>query len=145
MKFVSKLGRLAAALGATPDQRRARRHVAAEFLEKHIYAAGGNWVECRRVIQCIDVAQPVLIGPGPAAPAKLVALTAKPLLLDGFFAEKAPATMTKPVWWVIAPEAPYLKWFLPFVKGSEGSGAAGDARFFVPAARQGMGILARPA
>lgn len=145
MKFVSKLGRLAAAPGNAPQQRQARLEVAAEFLTKNIYEPGGDWLEVRRALQCIDLAQPVVVGPSPAAPAKLVALSGKPLLLAGFFAEKAPATMTKPTWWTVAPEAPYLKWHLPFFPGTEGSGAAGEARYFVPAARQGMGILARPA
>jgi hypothetical protein len=145
MKFVSKLGRLAAAPGSSPEQQRARREVAIEFFAKHIYETGGDWNEARRAMQCFDYTQPVVVGPSPAAPARLVAVGSKPLLQGGFFAEKAPATLAKPVWWTIAPEAPYLKWFLPFVAGSDGSGQAGDARFFVPAVRQGMGILARPA
>jgi hypothetical protein len=145
MKFVSKLSRLAAAPGNTVDQQRARSEVVTEFFEKHIFENGGSWDEVRRAIQNCDFSQPVVVGPSPAAPARLVALSSKPLLAGGFFAEKAPPTLAKPVWWVIAPEAPYMKWFLPYVSGSEGSGAAGDARYFVPAARQGMGILARPA
>jgi hypothetical protein len=143
MTFVSKLARAAAAPGATVEQQRARRNVAIEFFDKHLYQVGGGWDEARRAMQCFDYAQPVVVGPSPAAPARLVGLSSKPLLLGGFFAEKAPPTLTKPIWWVIAPQAPYLKWFLPFVAGSQGSGAAGDARFFIPAARQGMGLLAR--
>jgi len=145
MNFVSKLGRLAAAAGSTVQQQRARSEVATEFFEKNIYDGGGDWNEIRRALQCIDFAQPVLIGPSPAAPARLVVVGASPRAQPGYFAEKPPATILKPTWWTIAPEAPYLKWFLPFVSGSDGSGATGDARFFVPAARRGMGILARPA
>jgi hypothetical protein len=145
MTFVSKLPRLAAATGSTLEQQRARREVATDFFAKNIYESGGEWDEARRALQCFDFTQPVIVGPTPAAPPRLVAMGAKPLLLVGFFAEKAPATLATPKWWTIAPEAPYMKWFLPFVTGSEGAGAAGDARFFVPAARRGMGILARPA
>jgi hypothetical protein len=144
MKFVSKLARLAAAQGETLDQQRARREVAYEFLEKNAYEIGGTWDEVRRVVQCLDVKQPVVVGPSPAAPRRLVAIGGQPFLGSGYFAEKAPAGMTKQVWWQIAPEAAYLQWFLPWIAGKEGSGAKGDARFYVPAARQGMGILARP-
>jgi hypothetical protein len=144
MKFVSKASRAAAAAGNTPDQQRARREVATEFFQKNLYELGGTWDEARRALQCIDYMQPVVVGPTPAAPARLVVIGAKPLMHGGFFAEKAPATLAKPTWWTIAPEAPYLKWFLPWSPGSEGAGSKGDARFFVPAARQGMGILARP-
>jgi hypothetical protein len=145
MSFVSKLPRLASSPGASVEQQRARRDVATDFFAKNIYEAGGDWDEARRALQCFDFLQPVVLGPSPAAPPRLVAMVGKPLLLVGFFAEKAPATVAKPAWWNIAPEAPYLKWFLPFVKGAEGAGAAGDARFFIPAARRGMGMLARPA
>jgi len=145
MTFVSKLPRLAASPGRSLEQQRARRDVATEFFTKNLYEAGGEWDEARRALQCFDFTQPVVVGPSPAAPHRLVAIGVKPLLLAGFFAEKVPATVTKPTWWTIAPEAPYLKWFLPFVTGSEGAGAAGDARYYVPAARRGMGILARPA
>lgn len=145
MKFVSKAPRIAAAPGNTTSQRRARHDVMLEFLTRNIYEQGGDWAEVRRALQCVDYDQPVVVGPSPAAPPKLIALTGKPLLLSGFFAEKAPPTLARPTWWTIAPEAPYLKWFLPFVLGKEGSGEAGEARFFIPAARQGMGILARPA
>ncbi len=145
MTFVSKLPRVAASPGASPEQQRARREVATEFFVKNLYEAGGEWDEARRALQCFDYTQPVILGPTPAAPPRLVAMGAKPLLLVGFFAEKAPATLAKPTWWAIAPEAPYLKWFLPFVTGADGAGATGDARYYVPAARRGMSILARPA
>jgi hypothetical protein len=144
MTFVSKLPRIAASSGSSLEQQQARRDVATDFFAKNVYETGGDWDEARRALQCFDFTQPVILGPSPAAPPRLVAMVAKPMLLVGFFAEKAPATLTKPTWWTIAPEAPYLKWFLPFVTGSEGAGASGDARFFVPAARRGMSILARP-
>jgi hypothetical protein len=145
MKFVSKLTRVAAAAGDTLDQQRARREVAFEFLEQNLYEVGGTWEEVRRVVQCLDVMQPVIVGPAPAAPHRLVSIGGAPFLGSGYFAEKPPAGMAKQTWWLIAPEAPYIQWFLPWVAGKEGSGARGDARFYVPAVRQGMGILARPA
>ena len=66
MKFISKLGRVAASQGDTPEQQNARRVVASEFLEEHVYKAGGPWEEVRRALQCMDVSQPVLVGPPPA-------------------------------------------------------------------------------
>lgn len=136
--------RLAASKGADDKRMRAREAVAREFFIKHIYDAGGTYEEVRRAVQCIDLAQPVVIGPPPDAPKRLVQLVSS-LLGVGFFAERAPEG-AKVVWWAIAPEAPYLKWFAPFVPGAEGpSGTEGDARYFVPAARTGTTILARRA
>jgi hypothetical protein len=134
--------RLAASPGDDVKRAIARRAVAQAFFKKHVFEPEKDWDLVIRALQCIDYAQPVFVGPMPAAPKRLVGAARSPLGA-GFFAEQPPKG-AKVEWWHISPEAPYLKWYAPYVidDGGQKSGAggkAGEARYFVPAARSSKG------
>jgi len=138
--------RLAAIAGDDPKRAAARRAVALDFFQRHIFEAGEPWEIVQRALQCIDVRQPVVIGPPPAPPRQLVALPPDGWIGAGFFAEKPPAELDSPVVWVVSPDARFLKFFAPYVADPAiAAGAPGDARYFIPAARRGSSMAARPA
>jgi hypothetical protein len=140
--------RLAASMGSDAKRVAARRAVALEFVKQQLFeGAGEPWETVRRVLQCIDYLQPIASGPLPSAPRQLFALPGGSFLGGGFFAETAPAELNEPIAWVIAPEAHYLKFFAPYLDDPAvaSAGRAGDARFFIPAARNGACIVARRA
>ena len=138
MPVLTSEERLAASLGEDAKRAAARRSIAQGFLKTHVFELEGDWDLVVRALQCIDYTQPVVVGPAPAAPKRLAALPASVLGL-GFFLEQPPKSLTKVEWWYVAPEAPYLKWFAPYVRDDEKSGKSGDARYFVPAARSSKG------
>jgi hypothetical protein len=133
-----------ARLAASPgdDQKRilARKSVAQEFLRDHVFDPGdADWDYCRRVLQTIDYAQPVVAGPAPPAPKRLAAI-GKHMLGAGFFTEQPKAGGGD--WWSFAPNAPYLKWCAPFLEDDTKLGGPGDNRWFIPAARANAPTLA---
>lgn len=129
--------RLAASLGADMKRTFIRRTVAEDFFTTHLFDKEGNWQIVRRVLQCIDYRQPVVVGPFPAAPRRVAALSQHSAFGAGFFSLDPVKGVTPVDWWLIAPEAPYIKWFAPFVAAADTSrpGKVGDGRLFVPAAR----------
>ena len=130
--------REAAIPGAELERVRLRRMVATQFFDDHIHQITGDWEEPRRALQTIDFTQPVSVGP-PGAPARLFALKS-PFLNGGFFAEQPGAGDEQPVVWQVPPNAPFLKWFA-FADPRQKPGS--EARYFIPAARQGTASPAR--
>jgi hypothetical protein len=133
--------RLAASPGADAKRKAARWSVAQDFFGKHLYQPEQDWELVRRAMQCIDMEQPVVVGPPPIGAKRLV-MPAMSALGPGFFSEQPARGTAKVEWWRIAPEAPYLKWFAPFVMIDDGkppAGRLGEARYFVPAARSSKG------
>ena len=138
MPVATNDARLAASPGTDSKRRQAREEVAREFLRIHLFEVEGDWDLVRRTLQCIDFAQPVEAGPMPPCPPRLLSLTPGNLLGEGFFAlhpSEGPnaATPKGQHWWRIAPEASYLRW------STFPSDRAGEARFYVPAARTSKG------
>jgi len=133
--------RLAASPGTDGKRIAARRAVALDFLKTHVFERDQDWGWVQRAAQCIDYGQPVSVGPHPAPPRRVAAITSAALGL-GFFTEQGPSGVE---YWLIAPEAPYLKWYAPYVMDDggarpKGAGLAGDARYLVPAARAASGV-----
>ena len=131
-----------AALAATPGhdtkRDRARRSVALEFWKQHIFEVDPkkDWSVVQKALQCIDYSRPITFGPMPTAPARLVALPTKGPLGPGFFAEAPTKGATEPVeWWTIAPDAVYMKYFVPAVVVDARVDATATARYFLPGAR----------
>lgn len=133
--------RLAASLGSDSKRIAIRRHVAEDFLSTHLFEVEGNWQIVRRALQCVDFAQPIVIGPYPPPPRRVAGLAAHSAFGAGFFSLEAPKGVTPVDWWLIAPEAPYMKWFAPFIANDDSAraGKPGEGRLFVPAARTKAG------
>lgn len=131
--------RLAASAGDDTKRLLAREAVAREFFRAHLFELEGDWDVVRRALQCIDYREPVVAGPMPSCPKRLLTLPVGNALGAGFFAlhpaegpNAAPGRGQE--YWVIAPEAPYLRW--SSVSTAE---RAGETRFYVPAARTSKG------
>jgi hypothetical protein len=137
--------RLAASAGDDVKRIKARTAVVTAFFEKNLYALTGDWDVVRRAMQCIDLRQPVVEGPSPPVPPRLFELAVDTHLGHGFFVERPPAAGRVLAGWQIAAEASYLRWSSPYSPEARKShgGAPGEARFFVPAARQGLTHFAR--
>jgi hypothetical protein len=131
---------LAASIGHDVKRELARRAVALDFFTEHVFEADKvkDWSVVQRALQCIDLGKPVLVGPDPPAPRRLVALPPTGPLGAGFFAE-APGKDEPAGWWVIAPEAVYLKYFAPTVRGDARARANPPARWFIPGVRTPRG------
>jgi hypothetical protein len=125
---------LAASPGFDRSRLTARRALVREFLEA-IYAMDGDAAWVQRVMQTIDYAQPVMLGPPPAAPRRLWELSSR-ALGPGFFTENPSAAPLAS--WSISPDAAFLKWF---ALSGEPERTPGEARYLIPAARLAGGAL----
>jgi len=132
--------RLAASVGSDPKRARARRSVALDFFTEHIFAPDPekDWSVVQKAMQCIDVSRPVKIGPEPPAPRRLIALPQAGPLGAGFFADEPSPREDRMDWYVIAPEAVYLKYFSPSVRVARAR-TLPPARYFIPGARTAKG------
>jgi len=131
--------RLAASPGSDSKRLQAREAVAREFLRVNLYELEGDWDAVRRALQCIDLNEPVIAGPRPPCPSRLLTLPAGNALGAGFFALHPPEGAGAPTprgqeWWTIAATAPYLRW-----SSAPIGGRPAEERFFVPAARTSKG------
>ncbi|HTJ81666.1 MAG TPA: hypothetical protein VL400_08065 [Polyangiaceae bacterium] len=132
---------LAATIGSDVKRGCARRNVAREFFQTYIFDADKepDYRVVRRAMQVIDFSQPVLIGPPPAGPRRLAAVSPKGGLGEGFFAEVPPSGMP-PEYWLFTPDAVYLKFYQPIVwSKADTANKMGEARYFFPGARNPQG------
>lgn len=132
---------LASSPGTDAKRKAARRALALEFLSMHLYEAEGDWNLVTRALLCMDLDEPVVVGPHPAAPKRLVALP-QHALGQGFFAAEPSPSDPAPLWRNISPESRYLKWSSPVAASQKGLDAQLRARYLVPGARLRAG--ARP-
>lgn len=150
MRAPSSVDRFLAAMpGATPEFVQARMRIAGRFFEMHAVGPGAiPWPMVRRMMQCMDFGQPVVVGPPSRPPPELVRLPATSFLGDGHFMLMPTFEDDTPWWWDISPHVRYLRWFAPRVEREVEPGAAvvdgGDARFFIPVARVPGQRLVRP-
>lgn len=136
MPVVASQARLAASPGHDAKRAMARRAVALEFFKEHIFGADAqSWPVVQRAMQCIDFARPVLVGPDPAPPRRLAALPPDGPLGAGFFGDAPSPKADRVDWYVVAPDAVYLKYFAPAVRGVSRVRTAPPARYFLPGAR----------
>jgi hypothetical protein len=133
--------KLAASPGHDVKRDVARRKVVLEFLKEQLFEADAkkDWNVVRRALQCVDYGRPVTIGPMPPAPRRLVALPKGSRLGAGFFAEAPPRGAEGAAWWVIAPEAVYLKYYAASVYADARPAEAEIVRYFIPGARNPQG------
>lgn len=131
---------LAASPGYDKKRDTARRQVAADFFEKHIFEADPedrrDWQIVERAMQIIDFQRPLSIGPMPAAPRRLVALAHKSPLGPGFFSVLPPDD-GQADWWLVSPDAVYLKFVAPGLASADPKKTPEPIRYFIPAARSG--------
>lgn len=131
--------RLAASPGDDLKRAMVRMKVAEDFFITHIFEPENNWQLVRRIMQTIDFKQPIVIGPFPAAPKRVAAMPKSAVLGAGFFAVDPPKNFPSLEWWLVAPEAPYMRWHAPYVADAaipeDRGGKAGEGRIFIPAVR----------
>ncbi|MFO0613580.1 MAG: hypothetical protein U0414_13370 [Polyangiaceae bacterium] len=131
--------RLAASLGSDTKRLSIRQKLAEDFFITHIFQPEKNWQLVRRALQTIDYAQPIVVGPFPPAPKRVAALPKSSALGAGFFAIDPPKNFPILEWWLVAPEAPYMRWAARFILGDgpadDKSGRPSEGRIFIPAAR----------
>lgn len=129
---------LAASPGYDKKRDTARRQVAADFLQQHTFEVDDkrDWVVVERALQVIDFQRPVSLGPMPAAPRRLVAVPARSPIGAGFFSV-TPAEGAEPEWWIVSPEAIYMKYFAHSLHTDDPRRSPEPVRYFIPAARSG--------
>lgn len=131
---------LAASPGYDKKRDTARREVAVDFFQKHIFESDPedrrDWQIVQRALQVVNFQRPVSLGPMPAAPRRLVAIAHKSPLGPGFFSV-VPAEGVEPDWWLVSPEAIYMKYVAHALPSADPKKTPEPIRYFIPAARSG--------